>query len=110
MTEKDVMQTAKRLAGVIRESDVYKEYVRQREVLRKQPELYSQVNEYRQENYRIQKESDGAELFDRMEAFEREYREFRANPAVDDFLRAELAFCRMMQEMNVLLTAEIDFE
>ncbi len=110
MTEKDVMQTAKRLAGVIRESDVYKEYVRQREVLRKQPELYSQVNEYRQKNYSIQKESDGAELFDRMEAFEREYREFRENPAVDDFLRAELAFCRMMQEMNVLLTAEIDFE
>ncbi|WP_303408980.1 YlbF family regulator [uncultured Duncaniella sp.] len=50
------------------------------------------------------------ELFDKMEAFEREYREFRENPAVDEFLRAELAFCRMMQEMNVLLTAEIDFE
>ena len=37
-------------------------------------------------------------------------REFRENPVVDDFLRAELAFCRMMQEMYVLLTAEIDFE
>lgn len=68
------------------------------------------MNEYRQKNFDIQNGMDGAELFDKMEAFEREYREFRENPVVDDFLRAELAFCRMMQEMYVLLTAEIDFE
>ncbi len=110
MTENDVMETARKLAGIIRETDVYKEYLQQREVLKKQPELYTQVNEYRQKNFDIQMESDGAELFDRMEAFEREYREFRENPVVDEFLRAELAFCRMMQEMNVQLTAEIDFE
>ncbi len=110
MTENDVMESAKQLAGIIRETDVYKEYLRQRERLKAQPELYAQVNEYRQKNFDIQNESDGMELFDKMEAFEREYREFRENPAVDEFLRAELAFCRMMQEMNVLLTAEIDFE
>ena len=81
-----------------------------REIMRKQPELYAQVNEYRLKNFDIQNESEGSELFDRMEAFEREYREFRENPMVDDFLRAELALCRMVQEMNVLLTAEIDFE
>lgn len=110
MTETDVMEAAKRLAGIIRETDSYKEYLRQREILKQQPELYEQVNAYRRKNFNIQNESDGMELFDRMEAFEREYREFRENPLVDDFLRAELAFCRMMQEMNVLLTAEIDFE
>lgn len=110
MTEKDVMETAGRLAGIIKETDIYNEYLQQREILKLQPELYEQVNEYRQKNYDIQNGSDGAELFDRMEAFEREYRELRENPAVDDFLRAELAFCRMMQKMNVLLTAEIDFE
>lgn len=110
MTANDVMEAARKLAGIIRETDVYKEYLYQREELKRQPELYVQVNEYRQKNFDIQTESDGTELFDRMEAFEREYREFRENPAVDEFLRAELAFCRMMQEMNVLLTAEIDFE
>ena len=45
-----------------------------------------------------------------MEAFEQEYMKFRENPLVEDFLRAELAFCRMMQEVNILITAEIDFE
>ena len=110
MTEKDVMEAARRLAGIIRETDIYKEYLQCREIMRKQPELYAQVNEYRLKNFDIQNESEGSELFDRMEAFEREYREFRENPMVDDFLRAELALCRMVQEMNVLLTAEIDFE
>lgn len=110
MTENDVMEAVRKLAVIIRETDVYKEYLHQREALKRQPELYDQVNEYRQKNFDIQTESDGTELFDRMEVFEREYREFRENPAVDEFLRAELAFCRMMQEINVLLTAEIDFE
>ena len=110
MTENEVMEAAVKLAQIIRDTDVYQEYLRQREVLKEQPELYAQVNEYRQKNFEIQNESEGMELFDRLEAFEWEYREFRENPDVDDFLRTELAFCRMMQEMNVLLTAEIDFE
>lgn len=110
MTENDVMEAARKLAGIIWETDVYKEYLHQREELKKQPQLYAQVNEYRQKNFAIQNGTDVAELFDKMEAFEREYRAFRENPVVDDFLRAELAFCRMMQEMNVLLTSEIDFE
>lgn len=110
MTENDVMEAAKRLAGIIRETDIYQEYLSNREELKRQPELYAQVNEYRQKNFDLQNESDSAELFEKLEAFEQEYREFRENPAVDNFLRAELAFCRMMQEMNVLLTAEIDFE
>jgi hypothetical protein len=29
---------------------------------------------------------------------------------VDDFLRAELAFCRMMQEIYVIITEELNFE
>lgn len=110
MTEDDVLEAAKRLAGIIRGTDVYEEYLHQREKLRRQPELYQQVNAYRQKNFDIQNGTDGEELFDKMEAFEREYRTFRENPVVDDFLRAELAFCRMMQEMYVLLTAEVDFE
>ena len=47
MTENDVMETARKLAGIIRETEVYKEYLQQREVLKKQPQLYAQVNEYR---------------------------------------------------------------
>lgn len=110
MTKNEVMEAAKRLAGIIRETDVYQTYLYYREELKKQPELYAQVNEYRQKNFDLQNETNSEELFDKLEVFEWENRSLRENPAVDDFLRAELAFCRMMQEMNVLLTSEIDFE
>ena len=49
-------------------------------------------------------------MLEKLDAFEKEYEEFRANPLVDDFLRAELAFCRMIQEVNVWITAELGFE
>lgn len=45
-----------------------------------------------------------------MDAFEKEYEEFREDSMVDDFLRAELAFCRMMQEITLCITEMVDFE
>ncbi len=110
MSNAQIEEATKKFAAYIQESDTYKEYYRQREKLKRQPELYEKVNEYRQRNFDLQNETDSEDLFDRMEAFEREYAKFRENPLVEDFLRAELAFCRLMQEINVLLTAEIDFE
>lgn len=105
-----IEEATKKFAAYIQETDTYKEYRYQRERIKKQPALYDKVNEFRQRNFDLQNESDSEDLFDRMEEFEREYAKFRENPMVEDFLRAELAFCRMMQDINVLLTAEIDFE
>lgn len=110
MSDVQIEEATKKFAAYIQQSDTYKEYWQQREKLKKQPQLYDKVNEFRQRNFDIQNESDSEDLFDKMEAFEREYAKFRENPMVEDFLRAELAFCRMMQNINVLLTAEIDFE
>ena len=110
MSDIQMEEATKKFAAYIQDTDTYKEYWYQREKIKKQPELYDKVNEFRQKNFDLQNESDSEDLFDRMEAFEQEYAKFRQNPMVEDFLRAELAFCRMMQDINVLLTAEIDFE
>lgn len=110
MSDSEIMEAAKKFAAIIRETDTYKEYLLHREKLKRQPELYDKANEYREKNFEIQNKWDGDELFDRMEAFEQEYAEILENPLVEDFLQAEVAFCRMMQDVNMLLTAEIDFE
>ena len=110
MSDIEIEEATKKFAAYIQESDIYKEYLYQREKIKKQPELYDKVNEYRQKNFDLQIKSDSDELMDIMEAFEQEYAKFRENPMVEDFLRAEVAFCRMMQGINVLLTAQIDFE
>lgn len=110
MSDSEVKEAIRQFADKIMESDTYKEYLYQREKIKKQPELYDKVNEFRQRNFELQNGTNEEELFDRMEDFEKEYEKFRENPLVDDFLRAELSFCRMMQEVDLLLAEAIDFE
>ena len=94
----------------IRKSDIYKEYDYQKEELKRQPELFEKVLVYRQENYEIQNNTSEEDMFDRMDAFEKKYEKFLEIPLVDNFLQAEVAFCRMMQEINVRITTDLDFE
>ena len=110
MSDSEMKEAIKEFADKIMASATYKEYLYQREKIKKQPELYDKVNEFRQRNFELQNETDGEDLFDRMDAFEKEYEKFRENPLVDDFLRAELSFCRLMQEVDLLLAQAIDFE
>lgn len=107
MSDKEIIEAARAFADQIMTSDTYRQYYYQREKIKKQPELYEKVNEFRQRNFDLQNETDSDDMLDRMEAFEREYEKFRENPLVDDFLRAELAFCRMMQEVYVLLALSL---
>lgn len=72
------------------------------------PELKAQLDEYRRRNYELQS-SDDAEL-EKIEQLEREYSALRENQLVEDFLAAELAFCRLMQEVNLQVTDSLDFE
>lgn len=110
MTESIVVKAVDRLVEEIKKSDTYVEYDCQRDKLKKQPELFERVKEYRQRNFDLQNSMQGDDWFDRIDAFEREYEEFLAIPLVGDFLDAEVAFCRMMQEVNMRMTAELDFE
>lgn len=110
MTESIVVKAVDRLVEEIKQSDTYVEYDFQRDKLKKQPELFAKVKEYRQRNFDLQNSEQGDDLFEKIDAFEREYEDFLAIPLVADFLEAELAFCRMMQEVNMRMTAELDFE
>ncbi|MBO4291664.1 MAG: YlbF family regulator [Lachnospiraceae bacterium] len=96
------------LSKAILESPVYLEYREQLEKVKQFPELKKKIDEYRKKNFELQQRPDYA--FDKMEQFEKEYRGFRENPLVSDFLAAELAFCRMMQQIYGRLVEATDFE
>lgn len=72
------------------------------------PNLKEQIDEYRRRNYELQSSMDID--FDKLDRFEKEYENFRSDPAVSDFLAAELAFCRRMQAIETRVTAELDFQ
>lgn len=92
----------------ILESEEYREYAIQRDKVKQQPELKAQIDVFRTKNFEMQTGKDL--VFEKIEAFEKEYEGFRENPLVADFLEAELAFCRMMQKYNGRIMDAIDFE
>jgi len=58
-------------------------------------------------DYELQ--NSGAEdLYEQMEEFENQYREFRKNPIVSRYLEHELRICRMLQEINARITNSVE--
>lgn len=110
MLSRSMETAAIRFVKSIKETEVYKKYNYQLSKIKEEPDLFAQVNEFRKRNFELQNASQVDELFDKMDVFEKEYEKFRENPLVDEFLTAELAFCRMMQEIDVFITNELDFE
>lgn len=108
MTELD--SALEKLIAIIRATKEYMEYEREKEKVNRIPDLKAQIDAYRLRNYEIQNLSNDEEVFQKIEDFEREYESFRENPIVSDFLAAELALCRMMQEINIRLTEALDFD
>lgn len=94
----------------IKESAIYKEYEIQKDKVSQFPDLKAKIDEYRRQNFMLQNNASGEELFHKIEEFDREYEKFREDPLVADFLAAELSVCRMMQHINMAMIEELDFE
>lgn len=92
----------------IKSTETYRNYARERDKVKQYPELKAQIDDFRRRNYEMQSSADTDSH--KIDQFERDYEDFRENPLVDDFLEAELAFCRMMQKANMQVTEAIEFE
>ncbi len=92
----------------ILDSDEYREYARIRDKVKRDPELKTRIDEFRKRNFEMHRSEDAA--LEKLEAFEREYGDFMDEPLVSEFLNAELAFCRMMQQNNDIIMRAIQFE
>jgi len=110
MTEEEIRVATKEYAAKVHETDVYRKYCYERDRIKQYPDLYAEVNAYRRKAYEIHQNTDQDKLFDVLDAFEKEYEKFRENPIVEGFLQAELAYCRLMQELNDLIMDHLDFE
>ncbi len=101
-------QSLQQLIDDILSSDIYRAYDVQRKLVNEQPELKAQIDDYRIRNFELQ--SSENITFEQIDQFEREYAAFRENKLVADFLAAELAFCRLQQNISARLTEAMHFE
>lgn len=106
----EVNNAIEELLRAIKRSQEYVEYRYQLDKINMQPELRRQVDTFRNENFELQNNTPEEELLQKMEQFEEKYQTLRENPLVNDFLAAELAFCRKMQDVNLRITAGLQFE
>lgn len=105
-----IRKTTMTFAQEVKQSEVYQEYARQLARIKEEPELYEMVNEFRKRNFDIQNNEAPERLMERLEELDREYAWLREKAEVDEFLNAELKFCRMMQEIDALIIRELDFQ
>ena len=71
--------------------------------------LQQRIDEFRGSWYALQ--SSGApDLFGQIDQVEETYMDFRENPYVQEFLAAELALCRMFQQVNWTIMQNLDFD
>lgn len=107
--EPNVRESLDTLVEKIKNTKIYQNYVRDSEAVGRQPGLQEQIDEYRRKNFMIQQNYEGDELFRQLEHFVEEYRDFRTQPLVDNFLDSELAFIRLKQEIDSYLLKELSF-
>ncbi len=105
---RDIDSTVHCYVEAIKSSEEYQDYAREKDKVKRYPELKAQIDAYRMLNFQMQQ--SGETGFEVIERFENEYSEFRENPLVADFLAAELAFCRLMQDLSLRVTTELEFE
>ena len=98
----------KGFVDAIKATEEYRDYSNEKNKVKQFPELKAQLDEYRRRSYELQSRDDAE--FEKMEQLEKEYSVLRENQLVEDFLAAELAFCRLMQEVNLRVTDSLDFE
>ena len=92
------------------DTPIYQNFIEKKRILKMDEELWNQVAEYRKKKFDMQALLSGDEMFNRTEAFEREYEWLLSDIRVSEFLDAELAVCRLLQKISTSLIMALDFE
>lgn len=94
----------------LKKTKTYKQYKDKLAALKKDEEMWGKVQEYRNKRMELQNNSSPAELYDKEDWFERDYAYIYENKQAREFLEAEVALCRLVQDICYNLTASLEFE
>ena len=98
------------LVDAIKRSDEYINYHKCLEEVKKQPEMYEFVNEFRRRNFQAQNNMGGRMSYDEYSGIYNMSTNLRQNTLINDFLNAEIAVAKMMQRINYKIIDSIKFE
>lgn len=97
------------LIAAIRESQEYKRYQEARKKLHEDPDLERTIHAFRKRSYQIQN-SGNVDLFNEIDRLDWENSQMIRNPVAEEYIAAEVAYCRVVQEINWRLIQGMDFD
>lgn len=106
----NVKRSTEELAAAIRNSDACAVFEEKKRALQEHPGLYAKVNQFRRHNYQLQNQKGDIDWLQKLGEFDQEYEEFRKEPLVEEFLKAELEMCRMIQRINETVADSVDLD
>ena len=105
----DIQTALEQLATAMKNSEEYVRFKRAEAKVAEFSGLQQRIDEFRGSWYALQ--SGGSpDLFEQIDRVEEQYADFRENPYVQEFLAAELALCRMFQQVNWTIMQNLDFD
>ena len=102
-----IEELTEELLNAIKESDIYKDYLREQYKLQQDPELMERVDRYRTSNFRMQQDAS-RDHFTLADQVSQELSELRKIPEVNAYLDSELAICRELQKVCRTLIGGVD--
>lgn len=106
----DLESAIQNLVAEIKQTDTYENYQEQKEVVRQNEDTKAKIDELRALNLKVQSAPEGRDLLEESERVEERLEELCEDSRVNDFMQAELDFCRMFQDILTQIAQEIDFE
>lgn len=98
------------LVQAILASEEYREYLECFAKIKEQPELYERVGDYRKRNFELQNMDVNDNMFDEVMRFQMENSAIRRNALVNQFLKAELSVCRMLQGITRTISDNVELD
>ncbi len=99
----------KEFVAQLKQSHIYLEYLTAKEEAIKDENLWNRIMDYRRNRFDMSSILNGREIYDRIEIFERDYADLYDNEIARNYLDAELALCRLLQDISLSLVADLDF-
>ncbi|MFP3153000.1 YlbF family regulator [Lachnospiraceae bacterium ZAX-1] len=105
-----VDSSIEQLIDAVKNSEEYKAYQKVKARLSKEPDKERALHQFRKKNYILQSKGNKADLFEEVDFLSWDFEELRVQPTVEEYLAAELAFCRMVQDINRKFSGSLDFD
>lgn len=105
----DAASIMEQLINAVKRSQEYNQYQNLLASLKRQPELYQRVAEFRRRSISLQL-ADNVNMIDANNGLQKEFADLQTNGLASEFMVAEHQYCQLIRELQNLFLENLDLE